>query len=91
MTWFNPPFSSNVRSNVGKEFLKLVDRAFPPSNPLHKFFTRHTVKLSYKCMPNMAQAVARNNMKLLKDTEEATTTPRCNCRGGPANCPVEGK
>ena len=43
------------------------------------------------CMPNMAQAVARNNMKLLKDTEEATTTPRCNCRGGPANCPVEGK
>ena len=91
VTWFNPPFSSNVKSNVGKEFLKLVDRAFPPSNPLHKLFTRHTVKLSYKCMPNMAQAVARNNMKLLRDNKEATTAPRCNCRGGPANCPVEGK
>ena len=53
VTWFNPPFSNHVRTNVGKEFLKLVDTAFPPSNPLHKLFNRHTLKLSYRCMPNM--------------------------------------
>ena len=34
--WFNPPFSLNVKTNVGKEFLKLLDRSFPPSNPLVK-------------------------------------------------------
>ena len=53
VTWFNPPFSANVSTNVGKEFLKLIDTAFPPNNPLHKLFTRNTVKISYKCMPNM--------------------------------------
>jgi hypothetical protein len=36
MTWFNPPYSMNVKSNIGKEFLKLVDTAFPPGNPLRK-------------------------------------------------------
>ena len=71
--------------------MKLLDVAFPPSNPLHKLFTRQTVKLSYRCMPCMAQAVARQNMKLLKNETEPVQVPKCNCRGGPANCPVEGK
>ena len=57
VTWFNPPFSMHVKTKVGKEFLKLVDTAFPPSNPLHKLFNRHTLKLSYRCMPNMASAI----------------------------------
>ena len=34
ITWFNPPFSMNVRTNIGKEFLNLLDKAFPPDNPL---------------------------------------------------------
>ena len=46
-TWFNPPFSLNVKSRVGQEFLVLVDTSFPPSNPLHKLFTRQTLKISY--------------------------------------------
>ena len=91
VTWFNPPYSANVRSNVGQEFLRLLDRAFPPSNPLNKLFTRQTVKVSYKCMPNMAQAVSRQNMKLLRENDQAENIPKCNCRGGPVNCPVDGK
>ena len=67
VTWFNPPYSKNVKSNIGRDFLKLLDTAFPPTNPLHKLFTRHTVKLSYSCMPNMAQAVARHNSKILNE------------------------
>ena len=35
LTWFNPPYSANVRNNVGKEFLNLLNRAFPQSSPLH--------------------------------------------------------
>ena len=90
-TWFNPPYSANVKSNVGRDFLKLIDTAFPTSNPLHKLFTRQTVKVSYKCMPNMAQAVAQHNVQVLKEDQGAVQQPGCNCRGGPAVCPVQGR
>ena len=94
VTWFNPPFSANVSTNVGKEFLKLVDTAFPPNNPLHKLFNRNTVKISYRCMPNMAQAVKRHNSQVLKDDQvEAAQAqqPMCKCAGGADSCPVQGK
>ena len=87
MTWFNPPFSMHVKTNVGKEFLKLVDRAFPPSNPLHKLFNRHTLKVSYRCMPNMASAVSRHNKGLLQQNLE-NTPPPCKCK---TPCPVGGQ
>ena len=29
ITWFNPPYSMDVETNVGKEFLKLLDLHFP--------------------------------------------------------------
>ena len=69
VTWFNPTFSLSVKTNVGKEFLDLLDRSFPPDNPLSKLFNRHTVKVSYKCMPNMATAtsIARHNSKVLSE------------------------
>ena len=44
--WFNPPYSTNVRTNVGRNFLSLVDKHFPSSNPLHKIFNRNSVKVS---------------------------------------------
>jgi hypothetical protein len=47
ITWFNPPYSRNVETNVGKRFLELIDRHFPKSNPLSKIFNRHNLKLSY--------------------------------------------
>ena len=56
--WFNPPFSRTVRTNVGQQFLSLIDKHFPTSNPLHKIFKRGTVKVSYSCMPNMKRVIA---------------------------------
>ena len=92
VTWFNPPFSKNVKSNIGKEFLTLIDTAFPPTNPLHRLFTRHTVKIWYKRMPYMAQALSRHNAKILnEDIQQAQPTPACNCQGGQSSCPVGGK
>jgi hypothetical protein len=67
-----------VKTNVGKEFLQ------------HKLFNRQTVKISYKCMPNMAQAVARHNVKVLKEDQRVEEQPGCNCEGGQASCPVQG-
>ena len=79
VTWFNPPFSLNVMSKVGKEFLTLLDFSFP-SNPLHKPFTRQTVKTSYTRMPNMAQAVAGLNSKIMREDRPLVEQPGCNCR-----------
>ena len=28
--WFNPPYSVNVKTNVGKLFMKLIDKHFSP-------------------------------------------------------------
>ena len=36
--WFNPPYSSTVKTNVGKLFLKLVKQHFPKGHKLHKIF-----------------------------------------------------
>ena len=81
-----------MKTQIGKKKFKLIDTAFPQTNPLHKLFTRQTVKVSYKCMPNMAKAVAQHNVKTLKDdTQRIVQQPGCNCQGGPGQCPVQGK
>ena len=36
--WINPPFSKTLKTKVGKEFFKILDECFPPSNPLSKIF-----------------------------------------------------
>ena len=43
-------------------------------------------------MPNMGHDVARHNVQILKgNTQSGTPQPGCNCRGGPASCPVQGR
>ena len=37
--WFNPPFSKNVKTNIGRQFLKLISKNFSKSSKLHKFST----------------------------------------------------
>ena len=62
--WFNPPWNSEVETNIGKEFLKLVDECFPPENPLSKIFNRKSVKVSFSTTPNMEQIIAGKNAKV---------------------------
>ena len=60
----------------------MLDRSFPPYHPLHKIFNRQTVKLSYKRMPNMVQAVSGHNTRRLREDSDRVEDPKCNCRGG---------
>ena len=53
ITWFNPPYSNNVKTNVGAQFFHILQECFPASHILNKIFNRNTVKLSYSCMPNI--------------------------------------
>ena len=34
--WWNPPFSMNVKTNIGAKFLALIDKCFPKDGPLGK-------------------------------------------------------
>ena len=63
--WFNPPYSKNVETNVGKRFLKLLDDHFPKNHKLHKIFNRKNVKVSYGCVDNIAQIIEKHNKKVL--------------------------
>ena len=51
ITYFNPPFSKNVKTNVGKIFLNLIEKNFPHGHPLRQIVNRNTVKISDRCPP----------------------------------------
>ena len=87
ITWFNPPFAENVSTNIGQKFLRSIDICFPPGHPLHQIFNRNSVKISYKCTPNLAKTIAAHNAKILNTKTEQTK--KCNCRNK-ESCPVEG-
>ena len=86
--WFNPPCNKNVKTNIGKIFLKLVEKHFSKSNKFHKIFNRNTLKVSYSCTENMAQIIKKHNKKITNTTDKSTN-PACNCRIK-AECPLNG-
>ena len=51
--WYNPPYSTNVKTNVGKIFFKLLRKHFPPSHRIYTIFNTSKVKISYSCFPNI--------------------------------------
>ena len=87
--WFNPPYSRTVATDVGKQFLHLLDVHFPRHDPLHKIFNRNNVKVSYGCMPNIRACIGSHNKRILNDTEPMSRGD-CNCRN-PAECPIPSK
>ena len=88
--WFNPPFSKNVATNVGKCFLSLIDKHFPKSNPLNKIFNRNTIKLSYSCMGNVRTIISNHNKaEINKSVRTDDQKKNCNCRN-PNSYPMDG-
>ena len=64
--WFNPTLELQVKTNVAKTFLLLLDKQLPPPHKLHKILNRNNVKVSYNCMPNIASHISSHNMKTLQ-------------------------
>ena len=89
ITWYNPPYSMNVKTNIGKTFLALLDRHFPKNNSLHQICNRNTIKISYSCMTNMENIIKAHNSKIINSTT-AQEPDKCNCRNK-ENCPLPGK
>ena len=93
VTWFNPPYSDNITTNIGKTFFKLLDKCFPPGHQLRKLLNRNTVKLSYSCMPNVKSIISMHNRSTVNNSElkQADSTQNlCNCRAN-RQCPLDGK
>ena len=78
--WFNPPYSKSVKTNVGKYFLKLLEKHFPKRHKMNKIFNRNTVKISYSCMPSMKAVTNRHNKRVLqKRIDNPDPVRTCNC------------
>ena len=70
--WYNPPFSMNVATNVGRVFLKILDEEFTESHVFHKIFlplngVRNGSRRdkSMKTLPNGLSATTPSRVKLL--------------------------
>ena len=90
----NPPYSVNLKTNVGKLFMKLINKHFPRHHKFHKLFNRNNVKLSYSCMPSMKNVIQKHNSKIMVDPKP-TNNKTCSCRQKldcplNQNCPSEG-
>ena len=87
--WFNPPYSENVRTNVGRDFLKLLEKHFPPNHKFRKLFNKNNVKVSYSCLPNMENIIKKQNARVIC-SDQKPDERLCNCRDKTA-CPLDGK
>ena len=65
-----------VKTRIGKLFLKIVEESFPPDNPLHRKLSKHNMKLSYSCVPNMKSRIARHNQKVRDTARQAAEATR---------------
>ena len=93
ITWYNPPYSRNVKTNVGAKFLSIISRNFPKNHPLHKIINKNTIKLKYRCMPNLKSHIDRHNKRVLNgDQNNNPTEAGCNCLKSRRNdCPLPGR
>ena len=68
--WFSPSYFLNLTTNVGKLFLKLLDRHFPRAHKFYKIFNSKTVKISYCCMKDMGSIISSHNKQVLQPRNE---------------------
>ena len=76
---FNPPFSSNVKTNIGKEFFKLIRKHLPRKLSFRKIFNLNAIKISYSLMKNIKNLIKQHNARVLKNQEHSEKRS-CSCR-----------
>ena len=62
--WFNPPYRKSVKTNIGKRFLHLINKHFPPTDKYRKIFNRSTVKFSVSSMSNIEPKISTHKKKI---------------------------
>ena len=87
--WYNPPYNMSLKTNLGREFFKLVDKNFTESNSLSKIFNRKSIKISYSTMKNMQQILTQTNSKKLNQGMKKDKVKQCRCENDIV-CPLGG-
>ena len=60
-------------------------------HPLHKIFSRNTVKVSYSCMSNVRSIITSHNARIIRRSQSQNiNTDNCNRRNTHA-CPLQNK
>ena len=94
ITYFNPPFSKSVKTNIGRRFLQLIDKysakysAPATKSKVSQILNRNCIKLSYSTTKNMKRHIDAHNRKILSE-EETVAERKCNCRRK-QECPLDG-
>ena len=86
--WFNPPYSKSVKTNIGRIFIKLISKHFPPNHKFVKIFNKNTIKLSYSYMQNIRSKMNDHNKKILQP-KPAEPQKLWNCLVK-EDCPLNG-
>ena len=95
LIYYITPFNATVKTNIGKQFLLLIDKHFKKTRKdnLHKIINRHTVKISYSCTSNMESLISSHNKKQIQKLRNRRNTnkleKKCNCRQKD-DCPLQG-
>ena len=91
--WFNPPYSTEVSSNVTRLFLNMLAKHFPPGSDLRKLFNKNNVKVSYCTTQNIKRIIDAHNKRLLAGNKPDDGVERlCNCqKSRREHCPLQGK
>ena len=86
--WFNPPFSQNVKTNIGKILLKLIKKTVSQIMSVFTIFNQDTILLSYSCMSNISSFIKQHNRNILSSPPNSEERS-CNCKNK-SNCPLAG-
>ena len=76
--WFNPPYCKSVKTNVGRHFLKLINKHFPSHHKLHKMINKNNVKVSYSCLDNVGSKISQHNKSIICPKKEEPSKT-CSC------------
>ena len=87
--WFNPPFSSKVKTNIGNFWGGFLDKHSSKNHKYYKLFSRNNVKISYSCRQNIGSVIQNHNTNLLKHPV-ASTAKECSFRQN-SDCPLAAK
>ena len=63
--FFNPPFCQSVKTNIGKLFLKLIEKHFKDNTKLNRIINKNNCKISYSCMPNIKSIIQKHNIRTM--------------------------
>ena len=86
--WFDLPYSINVQTNIGREFLNLVSKHFPKNHQYNNIFNKNNVKVSYSCTDNLQTIIKKHNRKILETSKTHFMENNCNCRKK-NDCPLK--